>query len=392
LGIVCIAGMLVSCGSDKTSLPSLRQTFSKDDIIPFGTKVAYNLIQQTYPQNQIQELETEKEVADFSYDDTGFFCICIARNVFASKDEAGSILNYANAGNTYFISAENISSELLDTLGVSLNGIDEYNDDWSSLKNTYLSLSSPLVKDRSGYGYFFLPFLNSFTKYDPATTRVLGLNEEGHPDFIVIFYGKGKIFLHCAPGAFSNYFLLQHSNYKYLQNLLALMPATPQHLYWDDYYYKHNSPPSSGSGLRVLFQYLAMKWAFWLSLILLLLYIIFGGKRKQRIVPVLSPMKNTTVAYTETVSRLYLQKKDNKNIGEKMITYFFEYIRNQFFLNTNHLNEEFIDTLSRKSGVPKETTAALFKTITDIQQQGVVSDQQLLSLNKQIENFYKNRN
>jgi hypothetical protein len=383
---------MVSCDGNKTSLPSLRQTFYKDDVIPFGTKVAYNLIQQTYPQNPIQELETEKQLADFSDNDTGFFYICIARNVFASKDGAGSILNYLDAGNTYFISAENISAELLDTLGVGLNRIDDYNNDWSALKNTYLTLSSPLSKDRSAYGYFFLPFLNSFTKYDSASTQVLGLNEEGQPDFIVVFYGKGKIFLHCAPGSFSNYFLLQRTNYKYLQNVLALMPAAPQHIYWDDYYYKHNSPPSSSSGLRVLFQYPAMKWAFWLSLILLLLYIIFGGKRKQRIIPVLSPMKNTTVAYTETVSRLYQQKKDNKNISEKMITYFFEYIRNQFFLNTNQLNEEFIDTLSRKSGIQKEITAALFKTITDIQHQTSVNDQQLLSLNKQIENFYKNRN
>lgn len=390
--VVCILCGMVSCSSNKTSLPSLRQTFYKDDIIPFGTKVAYNLVQQVYPQNQIQDLETEEQLSDFSDEDTGFLYICIASNVFPSKEAAGSILDYLNAGNTYFISAENISAELLDTLGVSLNDVDQYNNDWGVLKDTHLTMRSPLLEDRSGYGYFFLPFLNSFTKYDSASTQVLGLNEVGLPDFIVIFYGKGKLFLHCAPGAFSNYFLLQHNNYKYLQDVLALMPSLPKHIYWDDYYYKHNSPPSSGSGLSILFQYPAMKWAFWLSLILLLLYIIFGGKRKQRIVPVLSRMKNTTVAYTETVSRLYLQKKDNKNIADKMITYFFEYIRNQFFLNTNQLNEEFIELLSRKSAVPKEVTAALFKTITDIQQQPSVNDQQLLLLNKQIENFYKNRN
>jgi uncharacterized protein DUF4350 len=391
LGILCTMCVLISCSSNKTSLPSLRQTFYKEDNLPFGTKVAYKLVQEVYSENDIQQLKTENDLANYSYDDTASLYICIAKNVYVSKDDAGSILNYVNAGNTYFISAENISDELLDTLGVTLDNIDAYNNDWSAIKNTDLTMDASISKDRSAYGYFFLPFLNSFSKYDSAFTKVLGSNEEGHPDFIVVFYGKGKIFLHCAPGAFSNYFLLQHSNYQYLQDVLALMPPSPQHIYWDDYYCKHNNPASAKNGLSVLFQYPAMKWAFWLALILLLLYIIFGGKRKQRIVPILSPMKNTTVAYTETVSRLYLQKKDNKNIAEKMITYFLEYIRNQFFLNTNQLNDEFIDTLSRKSSVPKETTAALFKMITDIQEQASVNDQQLLLLNKQIENFYKNR-
>ena len=370
----------------------MRQTFNKEDDIPFGTKVAYKLVQQVYANNDIQDLKTDNDISNYNYDDTASLDICIARNVYANPEDAASIVNSLDAGNTYFISAENISSQLLDTLGVTLNNIDAYNDDWSAMKNTSLSMRFSLSQDRSAYGYFFLPFLNYFSKYDSSATKVLGLNEEGHPDFIVVFYGKGKIFLQCAPGAFSNYFLLQHENYKYLQDALALMPSSPQHIYWDDYYCKHNNPSSAKRGLSVLFQYPAMKWAFWLALILLLLYIIFGGKRKQRIVPVLSPMKNTTVAYTETVSRLYLQKKDNKNIADKMITYFFEYIRNQFFLNTNHLNEEFIDILSRKSGVQKETTVTLVKTITDIQQQAIIPDQQLLSLNKQIENFYKNRN
>jgi hypothetical protein len=399
LGLFVIAVAVMSCGKRKPTIPSLYKTYSKEDALPFGEKVAYQLVQQAYAGNDIISLGDENRLSYFSYDDTNFLYMCVAKNVYATKQDAASILNYASEGNTFFIAAENISDELLDTLGVGQLDAEyfygqflDYNIPvYTEMKDTHVNMSTYAVSDTTHYGYFFLPLQNSFSKFDSASTRVLGLNEDGNPDFIVVFYGKGRIFLHCSPAAFSNYFLLQHDNYKYLQDVLSLLPASPEHVYWDDYYYKHNYPKASGSGLSVLFRYPAMKWAFWLTVILLLLYIIFGGKRRQRIIPVLSPMKNTTVAYTETISRLYLQKKDNKNIADKMITYFFEYIRNQFFLNTNMINEDFVETLSHKSAVPLEITEPLFKTITSIQQQTAISDQQVLLLNKQIENFFKNK-
>jgi hypothetical protein len=134
-----------------------------------------------------------------------------------------------------------------------------------------------------------------------------------------------------------------------------------------------------------------MAWAFWLILSLLALFILFDSKRRQRIIKPLQPNINTSVAFTETVGRLYLQKKDNRNIADKMITYFLEHIRNQYFLNTNQLNDEFMDTLTRKSNMQLLQTQKLFGTIHEIQQSQQINDQQLLSLNQQIENFYKHK-
>ena len=123
----------------------------------------------------------------------------------------------------------------------------------------------------------------------------------------------------------------------------------------------------------------------------MLLYILFNGKRLQRIIQQVKPNENTTVTFTETIGRLYLQKKDNKNIADKMITYFNEYIRNTYFLNTNHVNTDFITVLGRKSGVDKDKVDTLYRTIVATQNSDVVNDYQLLSLHEQIQNFYKNK-
>ena len=74
-----------------------------------------------------------------------------------------------------------------------------------------------------------------------------------------------------------------------------------------------------------------------------------------------------------------------------MVTYFNEYIRNTYFLNTNHINDDFVEVLSRKSGVEKDKVDTLYRSIVATQNSDVVSDYQLLSLQEQIQQFYKNR-
>ncbi len=83
----------------------------------------------------------------------------------------------------------------------------------------------------------------------------------------------------------------------------------------------------------------------------------------------------------------YLQKKNNKNIADKMITHFYEHIRNNYFLNTGEINNDFINTLSRKSGVAIELTQNLFVTIEKIQANKNVNDVDLLTLNELIQKF-----
>ena len=181
-----------------------------------------------------------------------------------------------------------------------------------------------------------------------------------------------------------------------MQHAFSYTNNYPDHIYWDDFYRKlSNRRRSSGdngksfSSFSVILANNALAWAFWLCLLLLLLYILFAGKRRQRIVEKIKPNENSTVAFAETIGRLYLQKKDNKNIAEKMITYFNEYVRNNYFVNTNAINDDFVTTLSRKSGVAHNKVDALYRAIKQINNNTTVDDYQLLSLNEQIQQFYK---
>jgi len=119
----------------------------------------------------------------------------------------------------------------------------------------------------------------------------------------------------------------------------------------------------------------------------ILLFIFFEAKRKQRIIPIIKPLSNTTLEFTETLGRLYFQYKDHKNIADKKITYFLEYIRTRYYLKTENLDSIFLENLNKKSGVSLEKIETLFKHINFIQRQTTISESDLLELNRKMEEF-----
>lgn len=380
-------------GPAKRTVPSLEETYAKKDTKPFGGNIAYRQVTAMYDANVIQEKKRDFRETWENISDTGSLYICLAQKLFLSEEEVTAMMEYVEAGNSLFISASMIDQLLLDEIGCDeaysapeLDKLIMEKDDVSVCN------AADTVKK---YSYYYYPFQNNFTGLDSATTRVLGYNTGQKPNFIVYFHGKGKLYLHCDPRAYSNYFLLKDSNYNYLKNTLAFTPGNPQHVYWDDHYYRLRSRKNTRekfSSLTEIMKHPPLKVAFLLSLLLLALYILFGGKRLQRIITPIKPNENSTVTFTETIGRLYLQKNDNKNIADKMITYFNEYIRNTYFLNTSHVNDDLIIMLSRKSGVQKDKVETLYRTIMATQASEIVNDYQLLSLQEQIQNFYKTRN
>ncbi|MEO7308305.1 MAG: hypothetical protein ABIR78_10865 [Ferruginibacter sp.] len=374
-------------------MPSLVETYSKKDKKPFGADIAYRQLEAMYEANVIRDKKQGFKNTWQNISDTGALYICIAQKLFVNDEEADAMMEYVYAGNSLFISAGVIDDILLDKIGCNvISGDPMIEKAIGFMKNTAVSSVS---KPGATFAYYYYPFQNYFIDIDSSNTRVLGYNDLNKPNSIVHFYGKGKLYLQCEPRAFSNYFLLKENNYEYLKNTVAFTQPEPEHVYWDDYYNKLRNRKNSDKGFSTfseIMKHPPLVYAFWIAVILMLLYILFNGKRLQRVIQQIKPNENTTVTFTETIGRLYLQKKDNKNIADKMITYFNEYIRNTYFLNTNHVNVDFIAVLGRKSGVDKDKVDTLYRTIVATQNSDVVNDYQLLSLHEQIQNFYKNRN
>jgi predicted nucleic acid-binding protein len=394
------------------SLPSLNETYKKSDKKPFGSYVAYNrfatLFNDKFIETTIEPFDvTWDNIKNYSSSTQYSIYFLVAKNISLTSTAAIAMANFVKEGNDLFIAADYIDMQLQ----AQLDFLIERDTEIAKEVHGYMHPTSVRIDFGKGfkapaYGYYYYPFLNYFDSYDSAHTRVLGVNEDGKPNYIVIFIGNGRLYLHAAPRVFSNYFLLTGNNYQYLDNVLSYLRFEPKNIYWDEYYkgqdFTRKKRRSGGinsgdddtnkfSPLNVIKNNPPLLWAFWLAIIALILYVLVNIKRKQRVINEVKENTNTTVTFAETVGRLYLQKKNNNNIAEKMITYFYEHIRNSYFLNTTQVNNEFMNSLSRKSGVAIEDTQKLFNTIDTINAGKNVSDIDLLRLNELIQKFYKNK-
>ena len=374
-------------------IPRLDPKYGYKDKEPMGGYVAYHYINSLfrYGVTDIIDKSFSKLRYEISYDKSLY--IIVAKSVFMSQDDLESMMNYVSNGNTVIISAEYIDEKLVDTLGAKISfdfsvffAQSEYN---MEKKDTWVSLAQEPVSGKQKYGFFFVPFNNRVLSYDTSATQELGYNEEREPNFIAIDHGQGKFILHIAPAAFSNYFLLTGNNREYLEKTFSYFRPETSSVYWDNYYRLRRSSDEDFSIFNFFKKHPALLYAFLLTLAALLLFIAFGGKRRQRFVPEKIPNTNTTVSYTETIGRLYLQKKDNRNMALKMFTYFLEHVRNNYYLNTQNLNNEFSEALSRKSGVPEARVKHLLQLMDDTDRSADISDMRVLELHNLMQEYFK---
>jgi hypothetical protein len=370
--------------------PRLTPKYSYKDKEPMGSYIAYHYLNSLFINgvDRVINQQFSKLRYEIRYDKSLY--IIVAKGVFMNRLDLESMMNYVSNGNTIFISADYIDQNLLDTLGIKATfdfrtgffSRDEYQ---IPKKDTWLSLND----DQKKYGFYFLSFDNNMYNYDSVGAQVLGYNEDKSPNFISVNHGQGKFVFHMAPAAFSNYFLLTNNNKEYLEKAFSYFDFETNAVYWDNYYRSRRSTEDGFSIIGFFKKHPPLFYALLLVLAGLLLFIAFGGKRRQRFVPEKIPNTNTTVSYTETIGRLYLQKKDNRNIAVKMFTYFLEHVRNHYYLNTQNLNNEFAEALSRKSGVPEERVKRLLLLMDDTDRSENINDLRLLDLHNLLQEYFK---
>lgn len=404
--IFCTALLLAACTQQGRVFPSLSETYRKTDRQPFGSYIAYKefnrLFDNRYVETVTEPFDVEwNSIKNYQEEKKYSLYFLITKNLVLNYSEVNAFMDYVKAGNDLFIAADYVDTRLLDNINCNTKRDSEIiNETKGLMRQTKVSMYFGNDFKPPAYHYYYYPFLNSFTDFDTSFARVLGVNDNNEANYIILFQGKGRIYLDVAPRAFSNYFLLTGNNHKYIDNVISYLRPDPQSIYWDEYYKNtspsrrrndNSKPDDNFSSLAVIKQHPPLFWAFWLAIAGMLLFILFNIKRKQRIIAIVPPNVNTTVTFTETVGRLYLQKKDNSHIAEKMITYFYEHLRSKYFLSTEIINEEFIKNVSRKSGVAAVQAIQLFSFIQHAQLNQGMSDDELTVLNKAIENFYKNQ-
>ena len=370
-----------------------RITLRQADKIPYGTSAAKRLLPSLFPNASVYYDRAYPAYWDsLDTEDSGQAVILVANRFNASEDELNSLFSFVREGNYVFIIAKSFSFNATESFHFSSTG-----SSIESLLNTSedslrIRLEQPFFSSDQLFVYPGKKYESSFYALDTLHTRVLGRTEGGQPNFIQLNAGKGSVFIHAAPLAFSNYFVLHKRNIEYFQSALSVIPAPVTKVLWNEYYlYKpRTNSEKEPSWLGVLMKYRSFKWALLTTFVTLLLFVLLGMRRRQRMIPAYQRPSNDSLDFVKTLGRLYYDKKDHRNLAQKMSAYFLDHIRTRYKLPTHNLDEDFVQKLHYKSGYPVEELASIIEFIRDVGGMSAISEVQLSDFHKKLELFYQN--
>jgi len=382
LGVVFIAMVVFEIMRPKPI--DWRQTYSRYDKIPFGNFILHRQLPQIFPEAS-SAIETVREpmynALPQSADADGKLYLSVSKAFAPDELDTEALLEFVAHGGVAFLSADQFSGALADTLNFKL----EVNYAQKFIDSNYIHFTAPaLSPNGKEWAYKGGLAANYFVDLDTTSAIVTAINRDSQPVMIEQSYGDGTFFISSTPICFTNYYMLSGDNREFIAKSFSKFSA--HSILWDEYYKVGRD--EIRSPLRYILSVDSLRWAYFCVLIGGLLFVVFRAKREQRSIPVIPPVTNSTLEFVDTVGQVYYQQGDHANLAEKKIHYFLDYVRTNYYVRTNEFTEEFYQKISEKSGIDLPSVRKIFRDIERIRGKEHILEVELESLHANIELFY----
>lgn len=379
-------------------------TYMREDTRAYGSRILYEELRQLYDADRVLPVDIPpyEAIQDTSLQDVSYLFL---NDVFMPDDEElAALLRFVSRGNTLFVSAERISATLLNRFGLETDGYLPVVE-LLGVDTSYVNLVNPALYQDGGYYYSTnagLTYLKTVS--DSSQVDLLGIYEAGKPNFVRARLDSGWVYVHTAPLAFTNYNMLAGNDAAYAFKALSYLSGanTPREIevsvlpeasatgriWWDAYYKPFRVEVRTP--LRYILSSPALRMAYGIGLIGLLLFVFFHGKRKQRPIPIDSPERNTTAAFAETVGQLYFHQSDHTGLAHKMIDQFMHYARSRLQMTASVSSDLVPEIVSARSGVDIEKVILLLDEMKAVEQGISIDEAGLQRVANQLDVFYTN--
>ncbi len=414
VGIAALVAVVIYLLSPAKEKYNWTLSYKRSSDQPYGLQLLYNLLKQDYPGNRFTEISKPlRENLEALKDKHDALYFIAGGSLFLDSSAQSAVMNFVHDGNDAFIAADyipyNIYNDLLHgKITDSSTTEEEENANYYQplqIEDSTVTLSmfrNDLdAKDTFKVDYIFdwkfrLGNWNYFfekgheQKLD--SIAALGVVNNNNVNFIRVKYGKGYFYLHSNPIVFTNFNLNHEEGFKYLQKVFAHFH--PQTIIWDEnsklpYYDYRNKPYASESPLKFILGNRSLRWAWYILLVTVLLFMLFRAKRLQKTIPIIEPNLNTSLEFVQTVSRLYFLQNDHLALAKQKMKLFQLFIRNRYKLTLKTNSDEELKKLSLKSEVKPEQIKHIFTTYRILSLRTSIDANELIEFHKSIDHFYR---
>ena len=231
-------------------------------------------------------------------------------------------------------------------------------------------------------------YVGDFTRFDTIVDekerieRIDTFAIKKIPTAVSVPYGKGEVIFVSSPLLFTNYGMLEGNTSVYIFRLMSYLADLP--VYRTEAYVKTDAMlVAEQSPFREFIKRTPLRWALYLALLGVVLFMIFTARRRQRVIPIISKPANRSLEFIQLIGTLYYQRKDHVDLVRKKFKLFAEELRKTAGVDISDVNtddREYL-LLAEKTGMNSDRLKKVIRQIRLVlHSEGNISVEEMRSL------------
>lgn len=202
------------------------------------------------------------------------------------------------------------------------------------------------------------------------------------PTAVSVPYGKGEVIFVSSPLLFTNYGMLEGNTSVYIFRLMSYLADLP--VYRTEAYVKTDAMlVAEQSPFREFIKRPPLRWALYLALLGVVLFMIFTARRRQRVIPIISKPANRSLEFIQLIGTLYYHRKDHVDLVRKKFKLFAEELRKTAGVDISDVNtdDREYQLLAEKTGMNSDRLKKVIRQIRLVlHSEGNISVEEMRSL------------
>ena len=347
---------------------SWTPTFRHTDKQPFGSCLFDSLLSSTMPKGYTVTDSSLYQLAKDSLQPRGILVVADEMNLIPA--EVNAIFSMANNGSHVMLVAHGVGDFMCNKLGIRMWGYGNSFDLQNFVKYNKERESFEWVSEENGYKP------RRFMVFKPLITRKFNFETDSLDNVIrpcldqqatlrhdavsaTFRQGKGYITFCSLPLLFTNYGIVDQDNATFSLRLLTLMKGLP--VVRTEAYCPQTSDEVQQSPLRYAISQPPLRWALYTLMVGALLFLIFEGRRRQRVIPIEKAPENHSLEFIHLVGSLYYHSRERRSLVVRKWTYFAEELRRNIHLDVTDASEDDVTlpTLARLTTIDEQEIRTL---------------------------------